>query len=221
MRGWSDALPPAFMRGVIPVFTLVSGGVRITGHKSINLSFRTSPQTGVGISNVQQAAKQLECHSEPVRTLVWESPPSSRPRPPNDGDCHTSDIGHWFAMTRNSLARNDREFDSVGILSVQQTAKQLECHSEPVRTLVWESPPSSRPRPPNDGDCHTSDIGHWFAMTWNSIVWESPSYSRPQNNYSVIPNQCAHWCGNLPRHRDRVLLTMEIATPVTSVTGSQ
>ena len=35
---------------------------------------------------------QNNCHSEPVRTLAWESPLIT-------GDCHTSDIGHWFAMT--------------------------------------------------------------------------------------------------------------------------
>ena len=52
------------------------------------------------------------------------------------------------------------------------------------------------------------------------LVWESPSYSRLQINYGVIPNQCAHWCGNLPRHCDRVLLLMEIATKVL-ITGSQ
>ena len=49
-------MPPALVRGVIPVRTLVSGGVRITGHKSINLSFRTSPQTGVGIPIVIETA---------------------------------------------------------------------------------------------------------------------------------------------------------------------
>ena len=27
-----------------------------------------------------------------MRTLAWESPGTL-------GDCHTSDIGHWFAMT--------------------------------------------------------------------------------------------------------------------------
>ena len=36
--GWMRyaALPPAFMRGVIPVRTLVSGGVRITDNKASN-----------------------------------------------------------------------------------------------------------------------------------------------------------------------------------------
>ena len=77
------------MRGVIPVRTLVSGRVRITGHKSFNLSFRTSPQTGVGIPFV-------------IETAFLEP-----------GDCHTSDIGHWFAMTGNS---------GVGIPFVIETA---------------------------------------------------------------------------------------------------
>ena len=33
-------------------------------------------------------------NSEPVRTLAWESV-----SPLKETDCHTSDIGHWFAMT--------------------------------------------------------------------------------------------------------------------------
>ena len=44
------------------------------------------------------------CHSEPVRTLAWESPglegKCHTKQPKKLGDCHTSDIGHWFAMTR-------------------------------------------------------------------------------------------------------------------------
>ena len=62
------------------------------------------------------------------------------------------------------------------------------CHSEPARTLVWESPSNFRqffviqmvlfccfPDFIHEkwcfypGDCHTSDIGHWFAMTGSSI----------------------------------------------------
>ena len=34
-----------------------------------------------------------------MRTLAWESPKDS-------GDCHTSDIGHWFAMT-SYFGKND------------------------------------------------------------------------------------------------------------------
>ena len=36
VRGWIDALPPSFTRGVIPVRTLVSGGVRIPNSKASN-----------------------------------------------------------------------------------------------------------------------------------------------------------------------------------------
>ena len=45
------------------------------------------------------------------------------------------------------------------------------CHSEPVRTLAWESLGFSNIFVKKVtfyhclGDCHTSDIGHWFAMT--------------------------------------------------------
>ena len=173
MRGWSDALPPAFMRGVIPVRTLVSGGVRITGHKSINLSFRTSPQTGVGISNVQQAAKQLECHSEPVRTLVWESPSSSRLRPPNDGDCHTSDIGHWFAMTRNSLARDDREFGRGNAVGTHLCIRQSGISSRNCKKICPPVLPAGSPyRVPyfsrimgRFSACRSFSPIHWAAST--------------------------------------------------------
>ena len=75
---------------------------RTTGHVLKSVSFRTSPQTGVGISLVQQTAfsKNVSfrtsahtgvgiplvqpdtfrnlCHSEPVRRLVWESPAEQR-----------------------------------------------------------------------------------------------------------------------------------------------
>ena len=58
-----------------------------------------------------------------------------------------------------------------------------------------------------------------FQLTCHSepvlrLVWESPPYSRPRLKLRVIPNQCAHWCGNLPRHRYCNLLKMEIAEPV-------
>jgi len=45
------------------------------------------------------------------------------------------------------------------------------CHSEPARTLAWESPGFLNFFNQKStffsyfGDCHTSDIGHWFAMT--------------------------------------------------------
>ena len=42
------------------------------------------------------------CHCEPARTLVWQSVLFENVRTINileNADCHTSDIGHWFAMT--------------------------------------------------------------------------------------------------------------------------
>ena len=59
-------------------------------------------------------AKIEQCHCEPVRRLVWYPKGISFGHNPPDfqtstienpgfysypGDCHTSDIGHWFAMT--------------------------------------------------------------------------------------------------------------------------
>ena len=70
----------------------------------IFMSFRTSTQTGVGIPAVQQTAFQFSCHSEPVRRLVWESPPSLRPLSSIDGDCHAS-VRYFIAMTGNSMVR--------------------------------------------------------------------------------------------------------------------
>ena len=62
------------------------------------LSFRTSPQTGVGISIEFQAAHRhtgvLTCHFPKFIHEKWCFYP---------GDCHTSDIGHWFAMTGSSI----------------------------------------------------------------------------------------------------------------------
>ena len=52
-----------------------------------------------GQSHKGKIAQKQNCHSEPVRTLAWESPGSSEHFLMNSGDCHTSDIGHWFAMT--------------------------------------------------------------------------------------------------------------------------
>ena len=115
-------------------------------HASVRYFIAMTWNSGVGISPVQQAAFQNTCHSEPVLTLVWESPPSSRLHSPKDGDCHAS-VRYFIAMTWNS---------GVGISPVQQAAFQNTCHSEPVLTLVWESPPSLRPLSSIDGDCHAS-----------------------------------------------------------------
>ena len=65
------------------------------------LSFRTSSQTGVGISIEFQAAHRhtgvLTCHFPKFIHEKWCFYP---------GDCHTSDIGHWFAMTGKSTNSN-------------------------------------------------------------------------------------------------------------------
>ena len=66
-----------------------------------NVSFRTSAHAGVGISIEFQAAHRhtgvLTCHSPKFIHEKWCFYP---------GDCHTSDIGHWFAMTGNSINSN-------------------------------------------------------------------------------------------------------------------
>ena len=55
------------------------------------MSFRASPQTGVGIPRLEGKCIKKQSKYE--------------------GDCHTSDIGHWFAMT---VKRNDKlKFDSL------------------------------------------------------------------------------------------------------------
>ena len=41
-------------------------------------------------------------HSEPARTLAWESVSFE-----SATDCHTSDIGHWFAMTEEDGEKHD------------------------------------------------------------------------------------------------------------------
>ena len=51
-------------RGLAPAF--MRGGARTADSIPIFMSFRTSPQTGVGIPAVQQTAFQFSCHSEPV-----------------------------------------------------------------------------------------------------------------------------------------------------------
>ena len=145
------------------------------------VSFRTSPQTGVGISPVIEAAFPKPCHSEPVLKLVWESPPSSRLHSPKEGDCHAS-VRYFIAMTGNSWCGNLRRAagripknvsfrtspqTGVGISPVIEAAFPKPCHSEPVLKLVWESPSSSRPHSPKEGDCHAS-VRYFIAMTGNS-----------------------------------------------------
>ena len=37
------------------------------------------------------------------------------------GDCHTSDIGHWFAMTASSLVRQPLPLPEAGLLFFSQS----------------------------------------------------------------------------------------------------
>ena len=87
----------------------------VTNRKRMKL--RSASQTWN--SPVQPATLQITGHSEPVLKLVWESPSSLRPCPTKDGDCHTSDIGHWFAMTCKS-GQLDRFFERLGAAHSRQ-----------------------------------------------------------------------------------------------------
>ena len=58
------------------------------------LSLRTSPQTGVAI-RFSPKARSVD---------VWWG-----------ADCHTSDIGHWFAMTANLLHAGKAERDGLSM----------------------------------------------------------------------------------------------------------
>ena len=88
------AAPPARYRSVALQIGICGGK---TGHRT-TLSFRTSPQTGVGIPIEFQAAHRhtgvLPCHFPNFIHEKWCFYP---------GDCHTSDICHWFAMTGSSI----------------------------------------------------------------------------------------------------------------------
>ena len=64
-------MPPVFMRGVVPVRTLVPGGARISGCVPSYVSFRTSAHAGVGISIVIVTAVLLKMEiATPVCGLV-------------------------------------------------------------------------------------------------------------------------------------------------------
>ena len=67
------------------------------------------------------------------------------------------------------LRRNNTEKPPPDGPGAVETVKKR-CHSEPVRTLAWESVLFNRKvrgflQKTWNTDCHTSDIGHWFAMT--------------------------------------------------------
>ena len=86
------------------LFTSVSRGRCIRDHdiRENNRNFFKKRPIGaqLSIANANQEIKVRKSgHSDPVRTLARESPSNSRPCSSKDGDCHTSDVGHWFAMT--------------------------------------------------------------------------------------------------------------------------
>ena len=61
------------------------------------------------------------CHCEPARTLVWQSVLFENVRMINileNADCHTSDIGHWFAMTAFSFYALLTQFRHVQHLAI-------------------------------------------------------------------------------------------------------
>ena len=87
------------MRGVVPVRTLVPGGVRISGCVPIYVSFRTSPQTGVGISIEFRAAYRHTDRSFALFSVILPREVvrlfGGLPR----------QCDHWLAMTGISIAR--------------------------------------------------------------------------------------------------------------------
>ncbi len=111
--GWLDALPPALVRGVPPVRKLVAGGARISGCVPIYVSFRTSPQTGVGISIEFWAVYRHTVRSNlPFPGIYLREIVLLSRRLPRQCE-------HWLAMTGNSIQRQcaKRSFISFCALS--------------------------------------------------------------------------------------------------------
>ena len=70
-------------------------------------------------------------------------------------DCHTSDIGHWFAMTLFSIACQKSVGFHCPIRCSSKPSPQcniIPCHCEPVIKLAWQSVPPAmfHLRPPSD-----------------------------------------------------------------------
>ena len=95
------------------------------------------------------------CHSEPVRTLAWES-------------------------ASPDVRRNSLHSVSAVTVSAAKTAYPLLPSSSPNQSRGFDLEKENRgngygavgPKPGCgmecarlDADCHTSDVGHWFAMT--------------------------------------------------------
>ena len=88
--------------------------------KKICISVLFSKQTNWNLKREVRAPNNTVIPNQ-CALLSWESPSNLRLYSPKDGDCHTSDVGHWFAMTRNSITRQ------IGIWRTVRT-----CHSEKV-----------------------------------------------------------------------------------------
>ena len=74
-------------------------------------------------------------------------------------DCHTSDIGHWFAMTGIS-----GWFAMTGVLRRGRGDGDADCHGSDIgdwfgMTTLWQSEVR------RETDSHASDIEDWFGMT--------------------------------------------------------
>ena len=151
----------------------------------------------------------------PRSNAKWKAAPKANPqlfriRPSSsqlarlscgEADCHTSDTGHWFAMTCKRLAGVygckgvfRREWGHVVHGCGDAKAGRVSaCHCEersdvairsPRSNAKWEAAPKANPqlfriRPSSsqlarlscgEADCHTSDTGHWFAMTCKRLA---------------------------------------------------
>ena len=72
--------------------------------KKICISVLFSKQTNWNLKREVRAPNNTVIPNQ-CALLSWESPSNLRLYSPKDGDCHTSDVGHWFAMTGNSITR--------------------------------------------------------------------------------------------------------------------
>ena len=162
----------------------------------------------------------------PRSNAKWEAAPKANPqlfriRPSSgqlarlscgEADCHTSDTGHWFAMTCKRLAGVygckgvfRREWGHVVHGCGDAKAGRVSaCHCEersdvairsPRSNAKWEAAPKANPqlfriRPSSgqlarlscgEADCHTSDTGHWFAMTCKRLVGVCGMYCQGEN----------------------------------------
>ena len=111
------------------------------------------------------------CHCEPARTLVWQS-------------------------ASPDVRRNSLHSVSAVTVSAAKTSCPLLPSSSPNQSKDFDLEKENRgngygaggPKPGCgmecarlDADCHTSDVGHWFAMTSN-CKWQNPVLRAASNN---------------------------------------